>query len=73
MQARFLTGPRHGRLIDPLSSRAGRLIDPLSNRTGWLIDPLSDSARPRPVLNRADRFIFRLTGEQTGQRLTIGL
>jgi len=39
----------------------GRLIDPLSNRVGQLIDPLSDSARPRPVLNQADRFIIRLT------------
>ena len=46
----------------PLSNRAGRFIDPLSNRAGRLIDPLSDSARPRPVLNRADRFIIRLTG-----------
>ena len=45
-----------------LSDRAGWLIDPLSNRTGRLIDPLSDSARPRPVLNRADQFIIRLTG-----------
>ena len=53
---------RADRLIDPLSNRAGRLIDPLSNRAGRLIDPLSDSARPRPVLNRADRFIIRLTG-----------
>ena len=40
------------------SARAG----PLSIRAGRLIDPLSDSARPRPVLNRADRFIIRLTG-----------
>ena len=40
----------------------GWLIDPLSNRAGWLIDPLSDSACPRLVLNRADRFIIRLTG-----------
>ena len=27
-----------------------------------LIDPLSDSACPRPVLNRANRFIIRLNG-----------
>jgi len=46
----------------PLSDRAGRLIDPLSNHAGRLIDPLSDSARPQPVLNRADRFIIRLNG-----------
>ena len=45
----------------PLSDRAGRLIDPLSNRAGRLIDPLSNSVRPRPVLNRDDRFIIRLT------------
>ena len=42
--------------------RPRRLIDPLSNRAGWLIDPLSDSARPRPVLNQADRFIIQLNG-----------
>ena len=43
----------------PLSDCAG-LYDPLSNHAGLLIDPLSDSAHPRPVLNRSDRFIIRL-------------
>ena len=38
----------------------GRLIDPLSNRAGQLIDPLSDSARPRTVLNQADRLTIGL-------------
>jgi len=50
--------PRAG----PLFNRAGRLIDLLSNSAGRLIDPVSDSARPRPVLNQADRFIIGLNG-----------
>ena len=52
----------------PLSDRTGRLIDPLSNRAGRLIDPLSDSARPRPVLNRADRFIRFTNGSAVNNR-----
>ena len=46
----------------PLSNHLSRLIDPLSNCAGRLIDPISDSARPRPVLNRADWFIIQLNG-----------
>ena len=43
-----------------VQARAGQLIDPLSNCAGRLIDPLSDSARPRTVLNQADRLTIGL-------------
>jgi len=60
VQARFLTAPA-GLLTRFLTVQAGLLTRFLTVQAG-LLTPLSDSAHPRPVLNRADRFIIRLTG-----------